>query len=163
VKTLRELLPLAVALIVFAAVESFLLGRGIEIGKWLLAAFLIGHGLVHIMFLTPQPKDAADKGVDYPFDLTTAWPVTLLHLEVGVVRLVAIALIVLVVGVSVPAGLATVGLVVPAGWWAGLVVSAAAASALLLTAGFHKGLALGFAIDAALLWLAVGGAWAPGV
>jgi hypothetical protein len=51
--------------------------------------------------------------------------------------------------------------VVSAGWWAGLVVSSAALSGLLLIVGFHKGLALGFAIDAALLLLVVSRAWAP--
>jgi hypothetical protein len=162
VKTLRELLPLGIGLALFGAAEAYFLGNRVEAGKWLLAGFLVGHGLVHGMFFTPQPKEAAARGVEYPFDLAKSRLTTVLHLDTRLVRSVAIGLLAVVIVGFALAGLSTVGFVVPTGWWTGLVAGAALVSALLLVVGFNRGLALGFAIDAALLWLAIGGAWAPG-
>src|SRR5688500_9724696 len=98
-KTLGGLLPLAIGLVVFGIAAWLLLGRNLGVGRWLLAAFLVGHGLVQVMFLAPRPTTAGAtaNGVDYPFDLTRAWPVTGLGLDGGRVRTLAMAPVAIVV------------------------------------------------------------------
>jgi len=59
------------------------------------------------------------------------------------------------------AALATVGILVAAGWWPGLVVGLAVSSMLLLVLRFSPILLNGFAIDLALLWLALLSGWMP--
>jgi hypothetical protein len=131
---------------------------------WLLAAFLIGHGLVQVMFLFPPPAAAAGaaSGVANPFDMAKSWLVTTVGLDTGVVRQIGVALIALVVLGYGLAGLATVGLLVPTGWWQPLVIGSTAASLLLLAAFLSPGLILGVAINAVLLWLVLASIWAPG-
>ena len=53
--TLLKLAPLGVGLVVFAGVVTFLVQRNMDLGAWLIAAFLLGHGLVHMMFAAPPP------------------------------------------------------------------------------------------------------------
>ena len=163
VKTLVGLAPLAAGLIVFGIAVWFLLGRNLALGTWLLAAFLVGHGLVHIMFAVPQPGGAAAtaNGVGYPFDLSRSWLVGA-GLDATVVRVIATALVVTVVIGFALAALSAVGMLVPVGWWQGLVLAATAASVLLLIVGFNPGLVLGFAIDAILLWVVLASLWLPG-
>ena len=138
--------------------------RDVGLGYWLLAAFLIGHGLVQVMFLVPAQPDAtlATKGVANPFDMAKSWLVTGVGLDVGVVRQLGVAMITLVVAGYGLAGLATVGLLVPTLWWQPLVIGSTAASLLLLVAFFSPGLILGVAINAVLLWLVLASIWAPG-
>ncbi len=62
---------------------------------------------------------------------------------------------------SLLAALATIGILVPADWWSGLVVAEALSSMLLLTVAFSPILLNGFAIDFALLWLALLSGWRP--
>ena len=57
--TLLKLAPLGVGLVVFAVVVMFLVQRNMAVGTWLIAAFLLGHGLVHVMFVAPPPVAAA--------------------------------------------------------------------------------------------------------
>jgi hypothetical protein len=59
------------------------------------------------------------------------------------------------------AALATVGLLLPADWWAPLMVGAALASTLTLVLFYSPALILGFAIDAAMILLVVSGSWSP--
>ena len=162
-KTLRDLLPLAIALLVFAAAEWYLLTEGWMVGVWTLAAFLAFHGLVHLMFLNPRPPEAGSGGgAAYPFDPTRSWLVTRAGLSAGAVRgLAAVISAVVAIG-FVLAGLATVGLIVPTDWWAGLVVGSSALSLVLFVLMFSPSLALGIAIDLVLLWVVWSGAWVPG-
>ena len=67
------------------------------------------------------------------------------------VRFIVVALICAVTIGFLLAGLATVGILVPAGWWPVLVVASAAASAVLLSLFFSPSLVLGMAIDIDLL------------
>ena len=46
-------------------------------------------------------------------------------------------------------------------WWSGLVVAQAVSSLLLLTLCFSPILLNGYAIDLALLWLALLSGWSP--
>ena len=161
--TIVGLLPLAVGLVLFGAAVWFLISKEIGLGYWLFAAFLVGHGLVQVMFLVPTPTDGATtSGVANPFDIAKSWPVTGAGLDVTVVRPIAVTLITVVVLGFGLAALSTVGVLVPTGWWQGLVLGSTAASIILLAAFLSPGLILGIAIDAVLLWLVLASVWAPG-
>lgn len=161
-KLLTSLLPLAIAIAVVAGVTWFLLTRGWSLGPWLLALLLFAHGFVHLVFLFPQPDPAAATagGLAYPFDMDRSWLIGA-GLEGGLVRTVGTVLMAAVFGLSVLAALATVSFLVPADWWAPLVVASALGSMLLLTLFFSPLFLLGYAIDLALLWLVLGSVWSP--
>jgi hypothetical protein len=163
VKTLIGLVPLAIGLMLFAVAVWFLLSAEMAFGRWLLAAFLVGHGLVLVMFVVPQPaaKPATASGVEYPFDMARSWLITGMGLDAGPVRAIGVVLVAAVVIGFALAGLATVGVLIPAGWWAVLVLGSAVLSTVVLLLFFSPGLILGLAIDAVLLWVAVAAVWAP--
>ena len=69
--------------------------------------------------------------------------------------------IVLIVGVSIAAALATVG-ILPAAWWPALVAVSALLSLVLLAVAFDAQLVLGIGIDVVLLAVVMTGAWIPG-
>jgi hypothetical protein len=54
-------LPWAVVLAVTGGAIWWLLSRDAVAGRWLLAALLIGHGVVHPLFAVPAPS-ATDGG-----------------------------------------------------------------------------------------------------
>jgi hypothetical protein len=162
-KTIGGLMPFAVALAVIGGAIVLLLGRNAELGKLLFAAFFVGHAFVHVMFLLPRPADtsATAGGTEWPFDMARSWLVTGPGLDLGMVRLVGV---ILVVGVAIGfllSGLATVGLLIPSGWWQGLIVTSSAGSVLLLALFFSPQLVLGVAIDAVLLWVVLAAIWTP--
>ena len=161
-KLMTSLLPLAIAIAAAAGVTWFLLTRGWALGPWLLALLLFAHGSVHLVFLFPQPEPATETagGLAYPFDMGRSWLIGA-GLEVALVRTVGTVLMAAVFILSVLAALATVGLLVPASWWAPLVVASALGSMLLLTLFFSPLFLLGYAIDLALLWLVLGSVWSP--
>ena len=162
-KTLTQLLPLAIGAALVAGLTWFLLDRDVALGRWLLAALILGHGLAHLAFVvpTPAPAKATGSGMAWPFDLGRSWPVTRIGLDARVVRGAGLALTVVTVVASLMAALATVGVIVPVDWWAGLVVAQAVSSLLLLILCFSPILLNGFAIDLALLWLALLSGWSP--
>ena len=82
----------------------------------LLALFLIGHGLVHLAYLAPTPP-RAEGAPEWPFAIEKSWLVANLGLSAEVMRPVAYLLVAVVVVAMVGAGLATIGWMVPAGWW----------------------------------------------
>jgi hypothetical protein len=127
--------------------------------KFLLAAFLAAHGLIHASYLAPAPPRTAD-GPEWPFEPARSWLVTGLGLDPGLARPLALALAVAIVVLLVGAGAATVGWL-PVGWWPGLVVSGAACSMLMLALFFHPWLLLGIVIDLVLLWAALIAGWLP--
>ncbi len=158
-KAIGGILPYALALAVLGGVTWWLLSRDMVAGPWLLAAVLIGHGLVHAMFAISPP--AAAGGPDWPFDMAGSWAITGAHLDVNVVRAIGVALIVVVAGGFALAGLSTVGLVVPADWWQASVGVSAVTSMVLLVLFFNPQLVLGMGIDAILLWTVASRAWLP--
>jgi len=160
-KTLMELLPLAIVVVVMGAGTWFLLTREWAIGPWLLAGLLFAHGWVHLMFVFPQPDPAAAGSTAWPFDMGGSWLIGGAGLDIGLVRTVGMALMVVVFAGFTLAALASVGVVVPAGWWAGLVVVSAAGSLVLLTMFMSPLFLLGYAIDLALLWLVFASVWSP--
>jgi len=162
-KALLDLLPIGIGVALAALLTWFLLDRNWALGRWLLAALLLFHGWVHAMFVFPQPEaaSATDTGLSWPFDLSRSWLIGGAGIDTGLVRTVGIGLIVIVVVTFGLAALATVGWLVPAEWWSGLVIGAAASSTLMLIAFFAPALLLGFAINAALVWVVVASIWSP--
>lgn len=162
-KVVTSLLPIAIAIAIAAGATWFLLTRGWTLGPWLLALLLFAHGWVHLVFLFPQPDPATASagGLAYPFDMDRSWLISGVGLDAGLVRLIGIVVMAVVFIASLLAALATVGLLVPTDWWAGLVVASSVTSMILLTLFFAPALLLGYAIDIALLWLVLGSVWSP--
>jgi hypothetical protein len=158
-----RLLPLAIGSALVAGLTWVLLDRDVELGRWLLAALILGHGMAHLAFVvpTPEPAKARGSGMEWPFDLGGSWLVTRVGLDARAVRGAGVALTAVTVVTSLLAALATVGVIVPVDWWPGLVVSQAVSSLLLLSVCFSPILLNGFAIDLALLWLALLSGWSP--
>jgi hypothetical protein len=152
-------LTYAVVLAVVGVVTWWLLSRDMAAGPWLLAAVLIGHGVVHTMFAISPAATAS--GPEWPFDVAKSWAVTGAGLDLDVVRAIGAALIVIVVGGFALAALSTVGLVVPAGLWQPAVAGSAVVSIIVLVLFFNPQLVLGIGIDAVLLWAVVTRAWVP--
>ena len=158
--TLVGLWPFAAGIAVVGLVAWFLLKQNVGLGSWLLAALLVAHGWVHVMFVFPRPTPS-EGGSEWPFDLTRSWLVSAARLDVNLVRVAGIALMSIVVVGFVLAAMSIVGLLVPAGWWAGMLVVGAAVSFVMLALFFSPQLVLGLAIDLALLWLVFGSGWSP--
>ena len=157
-KAMGGILPYAVVLAVVGGVIWWLLSRDVAAGPWLLAAVLIGHGIVHLMFAISPAATAG--GPEWPFDMAKSWAVTG-GLDLNVVRTVGVALIVIVAGGFALAALSTVGLVVPAEWWRAAVGGSAITSIVVLVLFFNPQLALGIGIDVVLLWAVAANSWAP--
>lgn len=162
-KTIAGLVPFAIVLSGIGVGIWWLLSREMALGRWVLGGFLVAHGLIHFLFVVPQPATAAggSDGPEWPFDMARSWLVTGAGLDLNVVRVIGVALIGVVAIGFVLAGLATVGIVVPSGWWQVLVVASAAASIVLLALFFDPQLVLGLAIDVVLLWVVLASVWAP--
>ena len=158
-KTLVSLIPLAIGLIVVGVVISSLLRSNNDLGLWLLAGFLVSHGLIHLLFFVPVPAASA-TGPAWPFDLGQSW---LVHagLDATAVRAVGAVLVVAVVACFALAGLATASVVVPTDWWRALVAVSAIVSVLTLALFFDPQLLLGLGIDGVLLYVVASAAWAP--
>lgn len=150
----------AVVLAVLGGSTWWLLSNDMAAGPWLLAAVLLGHGAVHVMFAAISPA-ATEGGPEWPFDMAKSWAVTGAGLDLNVVRAFGVALIAIVAVGFTLAALSTVGLIVPAGWWPASVSVSAVASAFVLVLFFNPQLVLGLGIDAVLLGTAVTRAWAP--
>ena len=63
--------------------------------KFMLAAFLAAHALIHLSYLSPAPPRTAD-GPAWPFDVAQSWLVTQLGVEAFAMR--PLAAIVVTVG-----------------------------------------------------------------
>lgn len=152
-------LTYAVVLVVVGGATWWLMSQNMAAGPWLLAAVLIGHGVVHTMFaITPA---ASAGGQEWPFDMTRSWLATGTGIDLSVVRALGWGLIVIVVAGLVLGALSTVGLVVPAGWWQPVVGGSAVVSIVLLVLFFNPQLVLGIGIDVVLLWAVATKAWLP--
>jgi hypothetical protein len=158
VKTMTGTLPWGVVLLAAGAAIWWLLSREMVAGRWLLAALLIGHGAVHLLFAVPAPS-ANDGGTAWPFDMSQSWAVTRAGLDLGLVRVIGAFLIAITVGAFALAALATVGIIVPSGWWQPTIALGALASAGTLILFFDPQLVLGLGMDAVLLWVVAAGAW----
>jgi hypothetical protein len=155
------MLPWVIVLAIAGAAIWLLLGRLVVLGAWVLAAVIVGHGLVHALYLVPPPDPPAGRhGPRWPFDLGRSWLVALAGARRG--RRLAALLVGVIVAASILAAVATVG-VLPVAWWSALVIVAAVTSLVLLVLAFEPQLILGIGIDVALFVVAVTGAWTPTV
>lgn len=164
VKAMLGTLPWAAVLAGVGGMTWWLLSREMGAGRWLFAALLVAHGLVHLLFLVPSPAAGAEGGqtaLGWPFDLDRSWAVVRLGLDAGVVRAAALVLIAVTIGAFALAGLATAGILVPSAGWAPLVVVGSIASLGLLAIAFNPQLVLGIGLDVVLLWVVVAGTWRP--
>ena len=114
-------------------------------------AFLIAHGLVHLLYLAPKVDDP-----QFPFVPERSWFAAAVHLEVGAARAVFSSIAVVTALAYAVAGL---GVVLDAGWWPALAVAGSAASLTVLLLGFHPWLVFGVAIDVGIVALALSGGW----
>jgi hypothetical protein len=128
--------------------------------NFLIAAFLVGHALVHASYLAPAPPRTAD-GPEWPFEMARSWLATGAGLDPSLVHTLGTAMVLATVVLLVGAGLSTVGWLVPSEWWSAFVVGGAVVSALTLAMFFHPWIVLGLAIDAVLLWATLVIGWAP--
>ena len=160
----RELMPAGIGVAMAAVVTYLALDRGWTMGPWLLGLLLFAHGWVHAMWLFPAPDPSQRKtdATSYPFAMSESWLINRLGLDAGHVRAMGTVLIALTFVAFALAALATLGWLVPAGWWEALVLAAAGLSTVLLGAFYATLLLLGFAINAALAWLVLASFWAPG-
>ena len=155
------MLPWVTVVAIAGAAIWLLLGRQAVLGTWVLAAVLLGHGLVHALYLVPPPDPpAGGNGPRWPFDLGRSWLVALAGARRG--RRLAALLVGVIVVASIAAALATVA-VLPVAWWSTFVVLAAVTSLVLLMLAFEPQLILGIGIDVVLIVVAVSGAWTPAV
>lgn len=162
-KVLLSLAPLAMALIIFAAVLVYLFDQNPDLARWSLAIFLFGHGWVHVTYLLPQRNPAAQpiSASDNPFRLDRSWVLGPSKVDARSMRAMGTALVALVIVGFALAALATIGVVVPAAMWGGLVMVSALASLVLLGVFFSPELLLGLAINVALIWLVAIVNWHP--
>ena len=114
------------------------------------------------MFLFPQPEAATATagGMAWPFDMGRSWLVGA-GMDAGALRSIGTAAIAVTLVAFLLAALATVGVLVPAGWWTGLVIGSALSSTVVLALFFSPALLLGFAINLALLYLVLASIWSP--
>jgi len=162
VRSMLGTLPWAAVLAGVGGMTWWLLSREAGAGRWLFAALLVAHGVVHLLFLVPTPgAEGTGGGGAWPFDLGRSWAVARLGIDAGVVRAIALLLIAVTIGAFLLAGLATVGVLVPAGGWAPLVVVGSIASLALLVLAFDPQLVLGLGLDLVLLWVVASSAWRP--
>jgi hypothetical protein len=160
VKAILGMLPYGVVLAAAGGAIWWLLSRDMAAGRWLLAGVVAAHGFVHLLFFMPTPAAGGD-GPEWPFAIAGAWPVTSAGLDLNLVRAASAVLIAVLIGAFALAGLATAGIVVPAGWWAPAVVVGSVVSIAVLVALFDPQLSLGIGLDAVLLWVAIAGVWRP--
>jgi hypothetical protein len=155
------MLPWVTVVAIAGAAIWLLLDRQAVLGTWVLAAVILGHGLVHVLYLVPPPDPpAGSHGPGWPFDLGRSWLVALAGARRG--RRLAVVLVGVIVVASIAAALATVG-VLPVAWWSAFVVLAAVTSLVLLVLAFEPQLILGVGIDVVLLVVAATGVWTPTV
>jgi len=160
-KMMTGLIPLAIGVAVIGGVTWFMLTKDWAFGPWLLAALLFAHGWVHVMFAFPQPDPATAGAATWPFDMAGSWLISDAGIDIGLVRGLGTALMAAVCVGFALAAFSTVGVLVPADWWAGLVVGSATGSLVLLTMFFAPPLLLGYAIDVALIGLVLASVWSP--
>jgi hypothetical protein len=153
------LLSLAVLLLGVAWLVWWLLDRGSAAAPWLVAAILLAHGWVHLVYLVPSaPVRTAEEAASNPFDLDRSWLVAR-GADARVVRRAGVVLASVTFLTLTLGALAVLGWVVPPGWWAGLTFVGVAASTLLLVLSLASDLVLGFVINAGLVALAVQTTW----
>lgn len=116
------------------------------------AVFLIGHALVHLMYIVPEPP-AEQNGLEWPFRLDNSWALSAFGLSNQAVRTIGAVLATLAVLGFLVTGM---GILLDLGWWTGAAVASAVTSLVFMTAYVQPLILLGLAIDLfvmSLVWL----------
>ena len=163
--TIRELGPLAIGVALFGVLIAALLQAGSVLGNWLFAAFLLGHGWVHTMYLMPQPKASAapTKGPQWAFELDHSHVLSTLGLAPAGQRMLGSLLVAAIVAGFAVAAIAAIPLILPASALPSLIVGSSVASLVLIGLFFNRNLLIGVAIDVVLLAVAFSSIWLPAV
>ena len=130
------------------------------IPRLLLAAFLLAHGLVHLLFFSPPPPATAG-GPTWPFALDRSWALSPLGIGADATRVLGIALIALTIAGFALAAIVALGLL-PGSLWVPAVITGAVGSLAVLLVFYQPWLTLGVVIDVILLWLVLVADWIPG-
>jgi hypothetical protein len=118
--------------------------------RLVLGLFLIAHGLVHLLYVVPEPAQKSGD-LEWPFHLERPWLLSSIGLEQGAVRSIGL---VLMIGTTAGFAIAGIALLANLGWWSGAAIAGAVVSTALLALYFHPLLALGLAINAFVLSVA---------
>ena len=129
------------------------------VARLAVAAFLLAHAAIHFAFISPRPPATAG-GPAWPFEVGHSWVLGPLGVDAETSRVLAIALIAVLIGSFALAGLAAIG-VAPAGLWPAAVTIGSVASIALLVVFFHPWLVLGVVIDVVLIWAVNVASWTP--
>ena len=129
------------------------------VARLAVAAFLLAHAAIHFAFISPRPPATAG-GPAWPFEVGHSWVLGPLGVDAETSRVLAIALIAVLIGSFALAGLAAIG-VAPAGLWPAAVTIGSVASIALLVVFFHPWLVLGVVIDVVLIWAVNIASWTP--
>lgn len=124
----------------------------------LLAAFLLAHGLVHAMFLSPKPAPT-EGGPTWPFDLDRSWLLSAAGLDSPATRALGTALVALTIAGFALAAIVALGIL--DSLWVAAVLIGTLASLTLLGLFYRPWLTLGVAIDAVILWAVLGAGFVP--
>jgi hypothetical protein len=124
-----------------------------------IAAFLLAHAGIHVLFLSPPPPATAD-GPAWPFATASSWLVSRFGVGQDAVRDLAFALVAVIVGAFALAAIAAIGLATASLWLPAVVIGAMASIALLAIC-FHPWLILGVGIDVVLLYATLVAGWVP--
>ena len=127
--------------------------------KIMLAAILLAHAAIHLLFLSPHPATAAG-GAPWPFEIGRSWALSPLGAGSDVLRILGIALIAVMFAGYVLAGLSMFRLA-PGGVWAPAIAIGSLASIALLGLFYHRYLVLGVGVDVVLLWAVLLAHWRP--
>jgi len=127
--------------------------------RLLVVALLLGHALVHAAYLAPRPPATAG-GPAWPFEFEHSWLLGPLGVTADASRVLGLALVALTIAGFALAAVAALGLA-PTALWVPAITVGAAASIGLLVVFFHPWLALGVAMDLALLWVTLVAGWTP--
>lgn len=127
--------------------------------KVILAGILLLHAAIHLLFLSPHPATAAG-GTAWAFEIGRSWALSPLGAGSDVLRMVAIALMaVIVLGYAL--AVLSMFRITPGTLWAPAIAVGSFGSIALLGLFFHRYLALGVGIDLVLLWAVLFARWAP--
>lgn len=123
---------------------------------WLVALFLIAHGLIHAMYAAPAPSDSESK---WPFQLKHSWLLAPAGLDAWA-KPVGTALWILAAAGFAVTGLGLLGIPILHEWWRTLALASAGVSGLLLILFWNPQLVVGVLIDAAIVGVLL---WNPAV
>lgn len=125
----------------------------------IVAGLLLGHSLVHVGYLTPEPAERRGAPA-WPFHLDRSWVLGRVGLDRATLRALGTGLVVVAIAGFTLAAIASLG-VAPSWLWSIGVALGAAASLATLSLYFHPWLVLGIVIDVVLLWSVAIVGWIP--